>query len=641
MNKYGYMKVAAAVPMVRVADCRYNAEQIIALIRKAAEKQVDAIVFPELSVTGYSCGDLFGQSTLLAAAEEAVARVLEQTEDLAVTAIFGAPVAVCDKLYNCAIVAAGGEIIGIVPKINMPTYSEFYELRRFTSGAGTEDTVIRYCGQQTDFGCDLLFDLNGVLCGVEICEDLWVPIPPSSMMAVNGAKVIFNLSASPELAGKYNYRHSMAEQQSSRTLTAYVYTSAGFGESSTDSVFSGNVMIAECGRLLASCERFSTEEQLVIADIDTELIGNERRHRNTFAPGVFSRDYTIERVEFPDAPEHDRFDRHVEPHPFLQPESGDKGIHSNEVFEIQTLGLMRRLAHTNCKCAVLGISGGLDSTLALLVTLNAFDRLGLDRKGIIGITMPGFGTTDRTCNNALTLMKESGITCREISIKKACEQHFADIGLDPSNRSTAYENVQARERTQILMDVANMENGLVVGTGDLSEAALGWATYNGDHMSMYNVNCSVPKTLIRQMVLHLAGKAENPAVAAALHDIADTPVSPELLPSEDGKMTQLTEDVVGPYELHDFFLFNMLHHGFSPAKTEFLARHAFGDKYETKVIRHWLKVFIKRFFSQQYKRSAVPDGPKTGCMSLSPRGDWRMPSDASAGEWLDSLEELD
>ena len=638
MNKYGYMKVAAAVPLVHIADCRRNAEQIVKLIREAAEREVDAVVFPELSITGYSCGDLFGQSTLLAAAEEAVSYVLEQTEDLNITAIFGAPVAVCDKLYNCAVVAAGGQLIGIVPKINIPTYSEFYELRWFASGAGTENTMIAYCGQEVDFGCDLMFDLNGVLCGVEICEDLWVAIPPSSMMAVNGAKVIFNLSASPELAGKYTYRHSMAEQQSSRTLTAYVYASAGFGESSTDSVFSGNVLIAECGHLLASSERFSIDEQLVVADIDTELIGNERRHRNTFATDFFAHDYTIEHIKFPDAPEHTRFDRHIEPHPFLQSDSGSRDVHCNEVFEIQTLGLMRRLVHTNCKCAVLGISGGLDSTLALLVTTHAFDRLGLDRKGIIGITMPGFGTTDRTCNNAKTLMNELGITSREISIRKACEQHFTDIGLDPSNRSTAYENSQARERTQILMDVANIENGIVVGTGDMSEGALGWATYNGDHMSMYGVNCSVPKTLIRELVLHLAAQQANKTVADALHDIVDTPVSPELLPAEKGEITQLTEDLVGPYELHDFFLFNMLRYGFSPAKTEYLAGKAFDGKYEPEVIRHWLKVFVKRFFTQQYKRSAVPDGPKTGCLSLSPRGDWRMPSDASAREWLEGLE---
>ena len=633
------MKVAAAVPFVRVADCRYNAGRIIELTHQAAEREVDAVVFPELSITGYTCGDLFGQSVLLSAAEEAVAEVLEATAALNITAIFGSPVAVGDKLYNCAIVAAGGEIMGIVPKINLPTYSEFYELRRFTSGAGTEETVIRYCGQEVDFGCDLLFDLGGVLCGVEICEDLWVAIPPSSTMAVNGAKIIFNLSASPELAGKYTYRHSMAEQQSSRTLTAYVYASAGFGESSTDSVFSGNAMIAECGHLLASGERFSTAEQLIVADIDTELIGNERRHRNTFSAEGFERDYTIEQIVFADAAEHTRFDRRVERHPFLVSESGNRSIHCNEVFEIQTLGLMRRLAHTKCKCAVIGISGGLDSTLALMVTLKAVDRLGLDRKGIIGITMPGFGTTDRTCGNALTLMRESGITCREISIVKACEQHFADIGLDPSSRSTAYENVQARERTQILMDVANMENGLVVGTGDLSEAALGWATYNGDHMSMYNVNSSVPKTLVRELVLHLAESEQNTVVAEALRDVAATPVSPELLPAAEGEITQVTEDIVGPYELHDFFLFNMLRHGFSPAKTEFLACRAFEGKYDTKTVRRWLKVFIGRFFSQQYKRSAVPDGPKTGCLSLSPRGDWRMPSDASAEEWMSDLDD--
>ena len=633
------MKVAAAVPTVKVADCRYNAEQIIKLTRQAAEREVDAVVFPELSVTGYTCGDLFGQSTLLAAAEKAVASIVAATEDLQITAIFGAPVAVGDKLYNCAIVAAGGEITGIVPKINLPDYSEFYEPRWFASGAGTENSSIRYCGQTADFGCDLMFELDGVMCGVEICEDLWVPIPPSSMMAVNGAKVIFNLSASPELAGKYTYRRNMAEQQSSRTLTAYVYASAGFGESSTDSVYSGNAMIAECGHILASGDRFSTDEQLLVADVDTELIGNERRRRNTFAPEIFRREYSIERVEFPDKDEHSRSDRYVEPHPFLVSDSGDKAVHCSEIFEIQTLGLMRRLSHTGCKCAVIGISGGLDSTLALLVALRAFDRLGLDRKGIIGITMPGFGTTGRTSGNAHTIMSESGITVREISIKKACEQHFADIGLDPSNRTTAYENVQARERTQILMDVANIENGLVVGTGDLSEAALGWATYNGDHMSMYNVNCSVPKTLVRELVLYCASAQESETLSAALRDVAETPVSPELLPAENGKMAQLTEDIVGPYELHDFFIFNMLHYGFSPAKTEYLACRAFGGKYEPQVVRHWLKTFLRRFFAQQYKRSAVPDGPKTGCIALSPRGDWRMPSDASAREWLDDLED--
>ncbi|MCH5329380.1 MAG: NAD(+) synthase [Alistipes sp.] len=640
MNKYGYMKVAAAVPIVRIADCRHNAEGIIALTRKAAERQADAVLFPELSITGYTCGDLFAQSALLAAAEEAVALVLEHTADLPILTIFGAPVAVSDRLYNCAIAAAAGKIIGIVPKIHLPTYSEFHELRWFVSGAGTENSTITYCGQTADFGCDLLFDLNGVRCGIEICEDLWVPIPPSSFMAMNGAKVIFNLSASPELAGKYTYRHNMAEQQSSRTLTAYVYSSAGFGESSTDSVFSGNVMIAECGQLLASCDRFSTEEQLVVTDIDTELIGNERRRRNTFSSNMFTHDYTIEHVEFPDKAEHERFDRHVEPYPFLQTDS-DRKSHYGEIFDIQTLGLMRRLVHTGCKCAVLGISGGLDSTLALMVTLRAFDRLGLDRKGIIGVTMPGFGTTQRTNNNATTLMKEAGITCREISIVKACEQHFADIGLDPSNRTVAYENAQARERTQILMDLANIHNGLVIGTGDMSEAALGWATYNGDHMSMYNVNCSVPKTLIRKIIEHLAEIESNSVTAAVLRDIADTPVSPELLPAENGEIAQKTEDIVGPYELHDFFLYNLLRHGFSPAKTEFLARQAFGGKYSKETVRHWLKVFIKRFFSQQYKRSATPDGPKTSSLSLSPRGDWRMPSDASAREWLDAADILD
>lgn len=638
MNKYGYMKVAAAVPEVRVADCTYNARQTVMLAREAAAREVDVVVFPELSVTGYTCGDLFGLSSLSAAAEQAAADILEQTADLPLTIIFGAPVAAEDNLYNCAIVAAGGEIIGIVPKINIPNYSEFYELRHFASGAHVEKSTIRYCGQEADFGCDLLFEIGGVRCGVEICEDLWVAIPPSSVMAVNGAKVIFNLSASPETVGKDRYRRNMIEQQSARTLTAYVYASAGWGESSTDLVFSGCAVIAECGKTLASSERFITERQLIVADVDIELIGNERRRRNTFAAENFSKEYTIEAIDFGGPREYSSFDRKTDAHPFVPADSGKRDKYCDETFEIQTLGLMRRMVHMGCKHVVIGISGGLDSTLALLVAVRAFDRLGLDRKGIIGITMPGFGTTERTCGNAVTMMRELGISMREISIDDACRQHFKDIGLDPESRSTAYENVQARERTQILMNTANMLGGIVVGTGDMSESALGWSTYNGDHMSMYSVNCSVPKTLVREIVIRASETQSNPVLAEALRDVVATPVTPELLPADKGAITQMTEDIIGPYELHDFFLYHLLRHGFTPAKIEFLAKQAFGPKYDEKTIHRWMTTFIRRFFAQQYKRSAVPDGPKTGYMSLSPRGDWRMPSDASAHEWLDGEE---
>ena len=597
------------------------------------------MVFPELSVTGYTCADLFGQSALLAAAEEAVGEILERTAALPVTAIVGAPVAAGDKLYNCAVVIAGGEIIGIVPKINIPNYSEFYEMRWFASGAGIEKNAIRYCGQEADFGCDLLFEIGGVRCGVELCEDLWVAVPPSSVMALNGAKVIFNLSASPDVASKHDFRHCMIQQQSVRTLTAYVFASAGVGESSTDLVFAGDAVIAENGRILATGRRFASGEQLVVADVDTELLGNERRRRNTFVAAEYEREYTVEAVEFPDAEPTERLDREIDAYPFVPADKEGRDAYCDEVFEIVTAGLMRRLSHTGCRSAVVGISGGLDSTLALLVTVEAFDRLGLDRKGVTGVTMPGFGTTDRTHDNALTLMRELGITTREISIKKACMQHFEDIGLSLDARSTAYENGQARERTQILMDIANMENGIVVGTGDLSEAALGWATYNGDHMSMYNVNCSIPKTLVREEVLRAAEKSGNAAVAAALRDVAATPVSPELLPARDGEIEQKTEDIIGPYELHDFFIYNMLRYGFSPAKTEFLTCRAFGGRYDAATVRHWLSVFLRRFFAQQYKRSAVPDGPKAVSVSLSPRGDWRMPSDASAREWLAEFDE--
>lgn len=637
MNEYGYMKVAAAVPEVRIADCRFNAERIVTMMEKASDRGVEVVVFPELSVTGYTCGDLFGQSALLAAAESAVGVIAEQTAGLSVTGIIGTPVEVNDKLYNCAVVISGGKIEGIVPKSHIPNYSEFYEARWFASGSGIDGISIIFAGQQADFGCDLLFEINGVPCGIEICEDLWVPIPPSSQMALNGAKVIFNLSATPEVIGKHDYLRQLVAQQSARTHSAYVYASSGFGESSTDLVFAGNGIIAECGHIVASGERFSYDEQLVVADVDIELICSERRRRNTFRAESYEKEYSIKAI----TNENDMpatFDRTVDPLPFVPSSADRRDSNCREIFAIQSHGLAQRIAHTGCRCAVIGISGGLDSTLALLVTVRTFDRLGLDRKGIIGVTMPGFGTTGRTHDNAVTLMRELGVSMREIPIAAACRQHFADIGLDPSQRNVAYENSQARERTQILMDIANMEGGMVIGTGDMSEAALGWATYNGDHMSMYNVNCSVPKTLVRELVIWAADNGAGEREAAALRDVAATPVSPELLPAdENGEIAQKTEDLVGPYELHDFFLFNMLRYGFTPAKIRFLAGKAFNGKYDEETIDKWLKVFIRRFFSQQYKRSAVPDGPKVGTVALSPRGDWRMPSDAAADEWIDPL----
>ena len=633
------MKVAAAVPRVRVADCDCNATRIMELMDRAADRGVEAVVFPELAVTGYTCGDLFGQSALLAAAAGAVERIARHSAGMNMVTIVGTPVAVTDKLYNCAAVIYDGKVLGIVPKTYIPNYSEFYEARWFASGAAVEPGKVTFAGQAVPFGNDLIFSIGGVGCGIEICEDLWVPIPPSSHMALNGAKVIFNLSATPELTGKNAYLRRLISQQSARTLSAYVYASSGLGESSTDLVFAGNGIIAECGHIMASSERFTNDEQLIVADIDAELIGNERRRRNTFSSAFEKEEYTIIPAGTALADDDRPFDRTIDAHPFVPASDDERDEHCREIFAIQSHGLAQRLAHTGCRRAVIGISGGLDSTLALLVTVHTFDRLGLDRKGIIGVTMPGFGTTDRTHDNALTLMHELGVTVREISIAAACRQHFADIGLDASQRNVAYENSQARERTQILMDIANMEGGMVIGTGDMSEAALGWATYNGDHMSMYNVNCSVPKTLVRELVGWAADNEAGEREAAALRDIVATPVSPELLPADEkGEIAQKTEDLVGPYELHDFFLFNTIRYGFSPAKTAHLAHQAFAGTYDDETIDKWLKVFIRRFFAQQYKRSAVPDGPKVGTVALSPRGDWRMPSDAAADEWLDSLE---
>ena len=631
MKRYGFIKVAAATPMVRIADCRHNIEATAELLRRAESEGVSITVFPELSITGYTCGDLFQQSRLLDAAEEALSELLAM--EIPSVAIVGMPITYKNNLYNCAVVTAAGRICGVVPKSYIPNYSEFYESRWFSSGRDIRNTEIELCGQKVRFGSDIMFSIEGISFGVEICEDLWVPAPPSSDMALSGALLLFNQSATPEIVGKHAYVRSLVEQQSARTLSGYIYCSAGIGESSTDLVFTGNGIIAENGTIITAKERFIRRPELTVADIDVEYLENERRRHTSF----INLDGRYEVIPVPAVTAQSPVTREIPSAPFI-PHDLDAGC--REVFSIQTAGLAQRLSHTGCRSAVIGISGGLDSTLALLAVVATFDMLGLDRKGITAVTMPGFGTTDRTHDNAVTLMEALGVTIREISIRKACEQHFADIGLDSSDRSTAYENAQARERTQILMDIANMTGGMVIGTGDLSEAALGWATYNGDHMSMYNVNCSIPKSLVRVLVEWIAENDGDERVRATLHDIVATPVSPELLPAENGEIAQKTEDLVGPYELHDFFIYHFMRNGFTPKKICFLASLAFSGRYSDDSIKHWLKVFLRRFFSQQYKRSAVPDGPKVGSVSLSPRGDWRMPSDAAARAWLDEAEAL-
>ncbi len=637
MNEYGYIKVAAAVPRVRVADCSYNAAAIVQAARHAAAAGVEAAVFPELSVTGYTAADLLLQTTLQEAACDALECIADETRALPTVLIVGLPVAWGDRLYNCAAVLCRGEILGVVPKQHIPNYAEFYEGRWFASGEGITGRALSLSRQIVPFGIDLIFDINGVRCGIELCEDLWVPAPPSTELAAAGAEVVFNLSASPESVGKHDYLEQLVAQQSARTRTGYVYVSAGFGESSTDLVFAGSALIADQGAIVARGERFSTEPQVVVTDIDIEQLRFERRRMTTFHTPVAMEYRTVE-CRF--TPVEAEIERTVDPMPFVPSDDAQRESRCEEILAMQSLGLAQRLVHTRCRKAVVGISGGLDSTLALLVTVGAFDRLGYDRSGVVGITMPGFGTTGRTHDNALKLMELLGVTSREIPIVDACRQHLRDIGLSEDDRSAAYENAQARERTQILMDVANMEGGLVVGTGDLSELALGWATYNGDQMSMYGVNASVPKTLVRHLV-HYRAMHEQEAVREVLMDVLDTPVSPELLPAaEDGTIAQKTEDLVGPYELHDFFLYHAVRRGARPAKVLLLAGKAFGERYSREVILHWMQVFFRRFFAQQFKRSAMPDGVKVGSVSLSPRGDWRMPSDASAAVWLCELDNL-
>ena len=639
---YGFVKVAAAVPLVQVADCFYNIEKIEGLMRQASEKGVQIIAFPELSVTGYTCLDLFAQQTLLDGAEEALLQLVSNTADLDILTIVGVPLRTENRLINAAVVFQKGAIRGVVPKTYLPNYKEFQEQRWFTSATELRESTISIGEEEYPMGSHLLFRSGRLTAGIEICEDLWVPVPPSSLLAMEGANIIFNLSASNELIGKHAYLRSLICQQSARCMAGYVYASSGFGESSTDLVFAGNGIIAENGNLLAESPRFTMEEQLVISEIDIETLQNDRQVNTSFMYGTSG--LPKEKAQVVDfqvrIPDGFSLTRPVDPHPFT-PSGEALKERCEEIFHIQVAGLAKRLVHAHAQTAVVGISGGLDSTLALLVTVMTFDVLKMPRGQIIGITMPGFGTTDRTYTNACDLIRSLGVTLKEIPIKEACLQHFRDIDHDPSVHDVTYENCQARERTQLLMDVANQKNGLVIGTGDLSELALGWATYNGDHISMYGVNGSIPKTLVKYLVEWVANHKVDDASRLTLLDIVDTPISPELIPAdENGNIKQKTEDLVGPYELHDFFLYHFLRFGSHPSKVYFLAQKAFAGIYDNATVKKWLYTFFRRFFQQQFKRSCLPDGPKVGSVSLSPRGDWRMPSDAVSRLWLEEIERI-
>lgn len=680
--RHGFFRVAACVPPVKVADVEANASAIIDMLETLEHKGVELAVFPELSVTGYTCGDLFHNRLLISKASEALERIADATRDKRINVVVGAPMVYDTKLYNCGIVIGQGGIKMTVPKSYLPNYNEFYERRLWTPGETVQDDE-----SSTPASVNKVIVINGVKVGIEICEDLWVPVPPSCHLAMSGAKVIVNLSASPDLIGKYDYLRGLIAQQSARCVCGYVYVSAGFGESSTDLVFDGKGIIAENGKVLSETERWTEGPKYVISDLDIQNIARDRIHQGTYAdcatrenripyPVVQQINLNLSELLDPENADslREKLDkiinlqgdtdediemlmRVVDPHPFVPWDDNEIDRRCDEIINIQVAGLAQRLRATSCRCLVIGISGGLDSTLALLVAARAFDRLKLDRKGIIGITMPGFGTTGRTHTNALTLMEALGVTSREINISKSVEQHFSDIGHDPQVRDVTYENCQARERTQILMDVANQEGGMVLGTGDLSELALGWATYNGDHMSMYGVNASIPKTLVKYLVRWFALRSENPDMAEALVDIIDTPVSPELLPPDSsGQIAQKTENLVGPYELHDFFLYHTLRYGTAPEKLFFLACQAFNvqhrrktyqgkggmevGRYEPAEILRWMREFYRRFFNQQFKRSCMPDGPKVGSVCLSPRGDWRMPSDASSAIWLAEIDRL-
>lgn len=655
MNNLGYTRVAAAVPAVKPGDISFNVSRIEEMTADAREAGAEIILFPELAITGYSCGDLFFQDILLENAEKALTTLARNSAISGVAIIVGVPLRINGLLFNCAAVLSDGEIKGIVPKTHLPNYNEFYEKRWFTPADSAPRTTI-LGDKEVECSTNLIFSKGGTRFAIEICEDLWVPAPPSCRLSQLGAQIIFNLSASDEQAGKHAYLRSLIAQQSARCRAAYIYASAGAGESSTDLAFPGKAIIAENGNIIGESERFSLSPSLLIRDIDVNQLSNDRLKYSTFHDNIHTDGYNdikvinVDSTHYPEDPslsplpiEGNRKSllHPLSPNPFTGGSAESFRERCEEISSIQAWGLMQRLNAIGCKKAVIGISGGLDSTLALLVTVKAFDRLGLDRKGIVAITMPGFGTTGRTHDNAAELMRLLGVTSLEIPIAEAVNLHFKDIGQDPEKHDATYENSQARERTQILMDMANKTGGIVIGTGDLSELALGWCTYNGDQMSMYGVNASVPKTLVKYLVKGYAATADDTRVAEVLLDIIDTPISPELLPAgENDTIDQKTEDLVGPYELHDFFIYNMLRNSFSPRKIFILATLAFEDEYTPGVIKHWLKTFYRRFFNQQFKRSCMPDGVKVGSVCLSPRGDWRMPSDASSRLWLDEVESL-
>lgn len=643
LRELGMIRVAAVSPALKVADIEFNLAAIEEATINAANQGVQLIVFPELALTGYTCGDLFYQQSLLEQVREGLNSLTALSEQTGMILIVGAPVRQSGRLFNAAVVMSHGRICGVVPKTYLPNTQEFYEERWFSSSQDMVDDQLAWLDEAPPFGTDLLFDIDGMpdcLFGVEICEDAWVASPPSGAMAAAGATLLINLSASPEILGKCTYRRALVEGQSARCLAAYIYASAGPGESSTDLVFSGHSLVAEYGQVLSETERFNFSTQMAIADIDIQRLVHERLRNNSYASSQADQDFLLVPVEVTIS-EAEKLLRPIHKTPFVPSADSERAARCEEIFAIQTTGLMKRLQHTGSQKAVIGISGGLDSTLALLVTVKAFDRLGWSRDDILAVTMPGFGTTQRTKGNAEALAEELGVRLRTISIDAAVHQHFSDIGQDPERHDITYENSQARERTQILMDLANQVGGLVIGTGDLSELALGWATYNGDHMSMYGVNASVPKTLVRYLIEWCADAEFSGRSSEVLHDVCRTPVSPELLPpDEDGDISQRTEEHLGPYELHDFFLFHVVRNQFAPRKITELACRAFADDYTRADILKWLRVFYARFFAQQFKRSCLPDGPKVGTVSLSPRGDWRMPSDASAALWLAELDDI-
>lgn len=635
--KDGFIKAAAVTPKIKVADTVYNGQVIRDLMKECTDNGAKVVVFPELCITGYTCQDLFWQEKLLKAAEEELIRIVDYSSSLDAIFFVGLPYEINGMLYNVAAVLSQGSVLAMVPKTFLPNYNEFYEARHFASGENVSAYVTLQNGAEVPVDTNFIFgckQMPKLKISVELCEDLWTPNPPSISHAMSGATVIVNLSASDEVTGKAAYRRQLVSGQSARLICGYIYASAGDGESTQDVVYSGHNLICENGNVLAESRRFTNET--IYSEIDVERIETERRRMTTFQ---VEDDHRF--AEFELTLEETALTRSINPAPFVPSDKEDRDRRCEEIFMIQAMGLKKRLEHTHCKSAVIGISGGLDSTLALLVTVRAFDLLGLSHSNIAAVTMPGFGTTDRTYDNAVNLIRTLGAEFIEVDIKHAVNVHFEDIGQDSQVHDVTYENGQARERTQILMDLANKKNGMVIGTGDLSELALGWATYNGDHMSMYAVNASVPKTLVRHLVRFYADTCGNESLAATLCDVLDTPVSPELLPPEDGKISQKTEDLVGPYELHDFFLYHMLRLGFAPAKVYRLSKLAFADTYEDAFILKWLKTFYRRFFAQQFKRSCLPDGPKVGSVAVSPRGDLRMPSDACGRIWMDELEKLE